>query len=193
LRWPGDATVSPPYVTIALIAISCAVWIATRADLVSIEKLWIIGPLRGDWWRLITSQFTYINGLYEFVTLLVVAIFGWLLERRHGHAVVLALFLAAGVTGALAALAAYPAPVVVGANAAALGLLAAWVLPDLLAARGGEYYEGDLLGVGALAALLLAIPFALRKPEASWLAGVTGGAMGLLLGAGLHGLQPRDL
>ena len=193
LRWPGDATVSPPYVTIALIAISCAVWIATRADLVSIEKLWIIGPLRGDWWRLITSQFTYINGLYEFVTLLVVAIFGWLLERRHGHAVVLALFLAAGVTGALAALAAYPAPVVLGANAAALGLLAAWVLPDLLAARGGEYYEGDLLGVGALAALLLAIPFALRKPEASWLAGATGGAMGLLLGAGLHGLQPRDL
>ena len=36
LRWPGDAAVSPPYVTIALIAISCAVWIATRADLVGI-------------------------------------------------------------------------------------------------------------------------------------------------------------
>src|SRR2546426_715372 len=83
------------------------------------------------------------------------------------------------VTIALAALAAYPAPVVLGANSAALGLLAAWVVPDLLAVRGGEYYEGDLLGVGALAALLLAIPFALRKPEASWLAGVTGGAMGL--------------
>ena len=40
--------------------------------------------------------------------------------------------------------------------------------------RSGHYYEGDLLGAGALAALLLAIPFV--RPEASWLAGVVGGA-----------------
>jgi hypothetical protein len=97
------------------------------------------------------------------------------------------------VTGALTATAAYPQPVVLGGNAAALALLAAWVLPDLLAARAGTYYEGDLLGAGALAAVLLAIPFALRGPEASWLAGVTGGAMGLVLGAGLHRLEPREL
>ena len=192
-RWPGEATLSPPFVTISLIALSCAVWIVTRADVVSLGKLEIYGRLHGDWWRLLTSQFTYINGLYEFATLLVVAIFGWLVERRHGHVVVLALFLGAGVTGALAATAAYPQPVVLGGNAAALALLAAWVVPDLLAARAGAYYEGDLLGAGALAAVLLAIPFALRRPEASWLAGVTGGALGLVLGAGLHRLEPREL
>jgi len=192
-RWPGEAALAPPYVTIAIVMLSCAVWVAWRADLVSLDKLWINGPLHGDWWRLLTSQFTYINGLYEFAVLLVVAIFGWLLERRHGHVVVLALFLGAGVTGALAAAAAYPQPVVLGANAAALALLAAWVVPDLLAARAGTYYEGDLLGAGAMAAVLLAVPFALRRPEASWLAGVTGCAMGLVLGFGLQRLEPREL
>jgi membrane associated rhomboid family serine protease len=198
-RWPGEAVLSAPYVTIALVTLSCAVWIVTRADLVTRGKLGIYGPLHGDWWRLLTSQFTYENGLYEFAVLLAVAIFGWLLERRHGHVLVLALFLGAGVTGALAATAAFPEPVVLGGNAAALALLAAWVMPDLVAARAGAYYEGDLLGTGALAAVLLAIPFALRPThalaasEASWLAGVTGGAVGLVLGAGLQRLEPREL
>ena len=36
-----------------------------------------------------------------------IAIFGWLLERRHGPVVVLALFLGAGATGALVASAVY--------------------------------------------------------------------------------------
>ena len=72
---------------------------------------------------------------------------------------------------------------IVGGNAGALALLAAWAAPDLRDARAGHYYEGDLLGAGALAALMLAIPFA--RPEASWLAGVVGGAIGLLIGLGL--------
>jgi len=37
-----------------------------------------------------------------------------------------------------------------------------------VAARRRSYYEGDLLGAAAIAALLLAIPYA--RPEASWLA-----------------------
>ena len=65
----------------------------------------------------------------------------------------------------------------------ALGLLAAWAVPDLRAARTGYYYEGDLLGAAAIAAFLLAIPFA--RPEASWLAGGSRGAVvGLLVGLG---------
>ena len=117
-------------------------------------------------------------------TLLAVAIFGWLLERRHGPAVVLVVFFGAGATGALVASAVYAEPLVSGANGAALGLLAAWAVPDLIAARAGDYYEGDLLGVAAIAALLLALPYA--RPEASWLAGVTGAVVGLLLGFGMY-------
>ncbi len=172
-----------PYVTIALVTISCAVWVAWRGDFVSLDKLVIAGPLHGDWWKLFTTQFTYLNGWYEFVTLIAIALFGWLIERRHGPAVALALFLGAGATGALVASAIYADPLVSGGNAGALGLLGAWAVPDLQDARAGSYYEGDLLGTGMIAALLLAMPLA--RPEASWVAGVTGGALGLLVGLGL--------
>jgi hypothetical protein len=147
----------------------------------------ILAPLHGGhWWRLFTTQFAYQDGIYAFVTLLSVAIFGWLLERRHGPAVVVALFIGAGVAGGLLACAVYSLPVVGGANAGALALLAAWAAPDLRAARAGDYYEGDLMGAAAFAALLLVLPFGIH--EANWLAGVLGGGMGLLAGYGLSGL-----
>jgi membrane associated rhomboid family serine protease len=181
---------SPPYVTIGLVAISCAVWVLLRGGYVGVDKLMIIGPLRGDWWKLFTTQFAYLNGLYEFVALLAVAIFGWLLERRRGPAVALAVFLGAGATGALAASAVYSEALVSGGNGVALGLLAAWAVPDLQALRAGDYYEGELLGVAAIAALLLAMPFA--YPEVSWLAGVTGGVLGLVLGFGMQSIDPLE-
>lgn len=175
-----------PYATIGLVAASCGVWIASQGSYVNLSRLIVAGPLHGEWWRLLTSQFVYgsgfSSGLFMFATLLTVMIFGWLVERRHGPIVVLALFFAAGASGALAAEAVYPFAVVTGANAAALALLAAWAAPSLLAARAGDYYEGDLLGAAAIAAVLLAIPFA--RPEVNWLAGLTGGALGLTLGLG---------
>jgi membrane associated rhomboid family serine protease len=185
-----------PYATISIVVASCVVWVLLRGGYIAADKLVVIGPLRSDWWKLLTSQFAYLNGLYAFVALITVAIFGWLLERRYGPVLVLGLFLGAGVSGALAAIAVYPVALVSGANAGALALLAAWAAPDIQAARREHYYEGDLLGAGLLAALLLAIPFAapavvferpaLVLPEASWLAGVTGGALGLLVGLGLQ-------
>lgn len=179
-----------PYATGALVLASCGVWVAWRGGFVGLDRLVVAGPLKGDWWKLFTSQFAYQSGLYEFVVLVATAIFGWLLERRHGPVVVLAVFLGAGATGALVASAVYSDPVVSGGNGAALGLLAAWSVPDLRAARAGVHYEGDLLGAGAIAALLLAMPLA--KPEASWLAGVTGGVFGLVIGLGLgRGEHPR--
>ena len=104
-----------------------------------------------------------------------------------GRPLTLAVFLGAGATGALVASAVYSDAVVSGGNGAALGLLAAWAVPDLQDARAGNYYEGDLLGVAAIAAVLLAIPFA--RPEASWLAGITGGLVGLVLGFGMNRLD----
>jgi membrane associated rhomboid family serine protease len=172
-----------PYATIAIVAASAVMWVLLRAGFITSTKLLIVGPLHGDWWKLLSSQFAYLNGWHAFFTLLVVAIFGWLLERRFGPLVVLALFFGAGIAGALAALAAYPTALVVGGNAGALALLCAWAAPDLRDARADRYYEGDLLGAGALAALLLALPFA--RFEASWLAGVVGGAIGLAIGLGL--------
>lgn len=196
-----------PYATISLVGLGCAGWVLVRGGYLgsvnvpglgsvygqyaSFFRLAIGGPLDGDWWKLVTSQFAYLDGLYAFIALLATAIFGWLLERRRGPAVVLVVFFGGGITGALAACAVYAEPVVSGANGAALALIAAWSIPDLEAARRGYYYDGDLLGAGAVAATLLALPYA--RPEASWLAGVVGGVVGLMLGLGLHMVDPPEL
>ena len=179
-----------PYATIALVVAACGVWVAAKAEPRLILHMVVIGPLDSEWWRVLTYQFVYVEGggggVYAFVALLATGLFGWLLERRHGPAVVLALFLGTGVIGALVAEAVYPLPLLVGANAGALALIGAWAAPDLRALRANSFYEGDLLGAGAFAALLLALPFV--RPEASWLAGVLGGAVGLLVGLGLDAL-----
>jgi membrane associated rhomboid family serine protease len=183
----GIRAESPAYATAALVLVSCVVWILTSGGYLGLWRLPIVGPLHGEWWRLFTAQFAYASRLagatYLFAALLTVAVFGWLLERRHGPLVVLAIFLGAGVSGGLVAEVLYAEPVVSGANAGALALLGAWAVPDLEAARGGRYYDGDLLGTAAFAAVLLALP--LVVPEASWVAGLTGGALGLVCGLGL--------
>jgi membrane associated rhomboid family serine protease len=176
-----------PYATAAIVAASCGIWIAAQGAYVDLGKLVIVGPLNSEWWRLFSSQFVYgsgfSSGLFMFSALLAVAIFGSLLERRHGPVVVLALFFGGGVAGALAAEGVYSLAVVSGANAGALALLGAWAAPNLVAVRAGDYYEADLLGTAAIAAVLLAMPFA--RPEVSWLAGVVGGVLGLTVGLGL--------
>jgi membrane associated rhomboid family serine protease len=185
-RGPSRWAAERPHATIALVVASAVLWVVAHGEPAVYGHTAIVGPLRGDWWKLFTNAFAYVNGVHAFVAIVTVAIFGWLVERRHGPAAVLALFFGATAAGALVAAAVYPFPVVSGANAGALALVAAWAVPDLEAAREGGYRDGDLLGAGALAALLLAIPFA--RPEASWLAGVTGAVLGLLVGLGLHRL-----
>jgi membrane associated rhomboid family serine protease len=197
-RGVGRWSALRPYATIALVAACCVSWIVFHAQPSLYAHMAIVGPLNGDWWKLFTSEFASLYGPYTFVAILTLAIFGWLLEARHGPTVVLALFFGAGAAGALAADAAYTIPLANGANAAALALLACWAAPDLSAARAGAHYEGDLLGAGALAALLLAMPFAIPNQlfllgsstviegsEVSWLAGAVGAAVGLLVGLGL--------
>lgn len=205
---------SRPYATIALVALGCAGWVLVRGDYLdaarlvgsspaaiahligvsegnaSFIRMAIVGPLHGDWWKLFTSPFGYLNGLYAFIALLATAIFGWLLERRSGPAILLVVFFAGSITGALAALALYAEPIVSGAGAGALALIAAWSIPDLRALRGSHYYEGDLLGAGTIAALLLVLPYA--RPEASWAAGVVGALVGLILGLGLDLIDSRE-
>jgi membrane associated rhomboid family serine protease len=185
-RWAADR----PYATVALVAVSCVAWIVVHAEPLLYTHAAIVGPLDGDWWKLFTNEFVYIDGVYAFVAIFTVAIFGWLLESRHGPAVVLGLFFGAGATGALVADAVYQFPLVSGANGAGLALLAAWAAPDLEAARTGSYRDGDLLGAGVLGALLLVMPFA--RPEASWLAGVVGCLVGLAVGLGLHRMSELE-
>jgi membrane associated rhomboid family serine protease len=187
-RWAAER----PYATIALVAASCVLWVTVHAEGALYGHMAIYEPLHGDWWRLFTYEFAYVSGVYAFVAILAVAIFGWLIERRHGPAVVIALFFGAGAAGALVAAAVYSLPVINGANSAALALLAAWAAADLRSARAGAYREGDLLGAATLAVVLLVMPFALEPPEPSWMAGVVGGAVGLLTGFGITRLSELE-
>ena len=47
-------------------------------------QLTLGGPLDGEWWRAVTTQFIYHSTGYEVAALAAIAIFGTLLERRHG-------------------------------------------------------------------------------------------------------------
>jgi len=186
-RW----ALTRPYATITLVVLSCAAWIVIHAEPQAYGKLAIFGPIEHHWWKLVTCAFAYgPRAIPAFVIITTIAIFGWLLERRHGPFIVLVVFLGATVTGALVALAVYEFAVVTTANSGALALLAAWAVPDLAAARSRSYYEGDLLGACVIALLLLVLPFAYSLSPISWLAGVVGLGFGLLVGLALQLREP---
>jgi len=131
-------------------------------------------------WRPFTTLFAYTATGYEVVAVGAIALFGLLLERRHGWWAPLLVFLAAGAGGAYVAVEVAGESLALGANGAALGLLAAWTMRDVLGRRRGYEDESDLLGVLAIAAVLVLLPLA--TDEASGVAGVVGGVIGILLG-----------
>jgi membrane associated rhomboid family serine protease len=116
-----------------------------------------------------------------------IGLFGWLLERRHGSWVVLALFLLGGVGGMAVTAAVYPVPIALGGNGAALALICAWMTADLLDMRAGREIEGDVLGATAIALVVALMPLAVR--EASWVAGGVGVLAGFAVGFPLARLQ----
>ncbi len=140
-------------------------------------------------WRAFTSLFAYTHTGYEVAVVGSVALFGWLLERRHGAWAPLFVFLLAGAGGAYVDIAVANGDVVLGANGAALGMLAAWSMRDVLGRRAGREDESDLLGVLAIAALLVLLPLA--SDEAGGVAGLVGGGIGVILGAALARLPER--
>jgi hypothetical protein len=82
-----------------------------------------------------------------------------------------------------------PTPVALGANGFALALLVAWAMPDVLAWRRDEDWEGDLLGTAVIGAVLLLMPLAV--PGCSAIAGFTGVLAGLLVGLPLARVSAR--
>ena len=142
-----------------------------------------------DPWRAFTTLFAYSSAGYETVALGAIALFGWLLERRHGWWAPLIVFFVTGAGGAYVAVNVAGESVARGANGAALGLLAAWTMRDVLGRHAGREDESDLLGVLAIAVVLVLLPLAVN--EANGIAGVTGGVLGMILGLGLAKLPER--
>ncbi len=176
-----------PYATIALVAASCVLWVLTSGGYVSLGRIVVVGPLQGDWWKLLTTQFGYAERVLRGRLRVLRAPRGGdlrlaagapprplrgarhvLRRRRHRGA--------RGARG-LPAADRQPAPTPAPSRCSRRG-----PSPTSRPPARERYYDGDLLGTAMFAAVLLAMPFA--RWEASWLAGVTGGAVGA--GAGLR-------
>jgi membrane associated rhomboid family serine protease len=177
---PGIRAESRPYSTIALVLAGIAGALLWRTNAVSLGQVAIVGVKPGShWWRLVTAPFVYNNTGYAFVTLGAIAIYGWLLERRQGPLPVLVLFALGGIGGTAATAAVYTLPNALGGNGAALALITAWAMPDLLSRRRGEEIDGDLLGTAVIAVVVALMPLVVSPPGASWISdavGVLGGA-----------------
>jgi membrane associated rhomboid family serine protease len=173
-----------PYVTVALILAGAVIYVVNQAGPLGYHDLGaIVGPLDGDWWRVITSQFNYDNVGYLFAVGVAAAIFGSSLERRYSGLATAAIFLGCGALGMYLATLMESFPIAIGGNGAALGLIAAWTVRDLRDRRSGYDTESDLLGVAAIAAVLLLMP-ALDRWADVW-AGLGGAALGCVIGIAL--------
>jgi membrane associated rhomboid family serine protease len=179
---PGIRGESRPYATIALVLAGFAGTLLWRAALVGSTHAVDLWARFGThlWWRLLVAPFTYVNTGYAIVALGAIAIYGWLLERRHGRLVVLVLFAVGAIGGAAVTASDSTLSVALGGNGGALALLVAWAIPDLLSLRAGEEIEGDLLGTAVIAVVIALMPLAV--PGASWISDGIGVVAGLLIG-----------
>ncbi len=186
---PGIRAESRPYATLVLVAAGLVGSLLWRTGLVNFTDVAVVGKPGSHWWRLITATFTYSNTGFAFVTLGAIALYGWLLERRHGPLAIVGLYVLGGVGGIAAASAASAFPIVEGANGAALAMIVAWAIPDLLALQAGEETESDMLGTLVIAIVVALMPLAVR--EASWVAGAVGVLVGLFVGLPLARVSTR--
>jgi membrane associated rhomboid family serine protease len=181
----GDAF-GRPNATIALLVASLLGFLVL--PFVADASVGLVG-LDSDWWKYLAAPFLYPNTWYQLAVLLAIGIYGWRLELRHGPVLVVALFLACGIGGNAIAAAAGQDTLIFGAPGAALGMLAAWAIPDIMRARRGVEHDGDLLGTAVIAVVVALMP-AVVLYGASAIATFAGLVLGAL--AGLMLLRTTD-
>lgn len=184
-RTPRSHSGRLPWATLALVLTSIAFTLLLPTRLIRFEDMVIFdGGIGREWWRLLTTSFVYFDPGYRVVALAAIAIFGILIERRHGAWATLSIYLVASLLGfglvAATGGATSAAAFVGGGNAPALALMVAWALPTVMALRRGEDPDIDMLGLAVGFALLLALPLA--SAYADVLAGFGGILTGLVLG-----------
>jgi hypothetical protein len=184
---PGVRPDVRPYGTLALVTAGIVGALIWRTTLVVKLNLIVIGKPTGQWWKVVTAAFTYDNAGVAFAVLGTVALFGWLIERKHGPLPVLALFAIGGIGGVAATAVAYPFPIVLAGNGGALALISAWAVGQLLELRETGDIDGDLIGAGVITAVVALLPLA--DANVSWLAGGVGVLTGATLGLPLAVLR----
>ncbi len=148
------------------------------------------GAVENEWWRLLTTSFVYGNSGYEAVGLTTIALFGWLLERRHGAWATLVVYVLGAVVGGALVVLLDPADgISLGGYAPGMALLCAWAMRDVITRRRGGEVDADMLGLGVWFAVFALLPLATVQAHA--LAGLGGAAVGALLGLSLARMAER--
>ncbi len=141
------------------------------------------GPLvaDGQWWRVLTNGFVHAGFPHMAANVMILLLLGIIVETLQGRWRLAMLFLFSIVTGSLAAIAAHPTTVGVGASGGLFGLMGAWAA--LIIRFHREFPSGlrkrlakalaVLLGVNALFSVL---------PMVDWAAHLGGFIGGLALG-----------
>jgi membrane associated rhomboid family serine protease len=186
----GIAPETRPYATAGLIVVCVIAMLVYAADpTLDMGYLFVKTSFGTEAWRWFVTPFLHADQLgYAFVALVAAGLFGTLVERRFGAVSVVLIFVLSGAAGAALAAALETPPLlsdvpgwpVFGANGAALGLLCAWLVDDLLARRRGDDRENDLLGVYIIAAVLVLL--SLTTEEANIAAAVGGALAGSVIG-----------
>jgi membrane associated rhomboid family serine protease len=133
------------------------------------------GVAAGEWYRLITSGFVHFGILHIAFNMLILYRFGMSLEPALGRARMLALYLAALLTGSFGVMLMQPNGVTAGASGAVFGLVGAAAVG--LRLRGINVWQS---GIGPLLAINLVFTFAI--PGIS-----IGGHVGGLIGGAVVG------
>jgi membrane associated rhomboid family serine protease len=185
-----------PYVTFAAILIPVVLLLIRVASpaIDSFDLGAIVGPVEGDWWRYLAAPFVYPDIGYLFVASVGIAIFGSALEQRLGPIPTVALVLACGALGMLAAdgietaFASHNDVLLAsGGNGIALGLLTAWAVIRAGEVRAHPGEDVEVIGAAVAAAVLILLP--LVDDYANVFAGLGGALVGA--GCGLVAAMSR--
>jgi membrane associated rhomboid family serine protease len=181
----GEGATQRPYATLAVILASAVLLLVQKASGDSLASLGgMLAPTQGEWWRVLTAPFVYVDVGYLFVVGVGLAIFATAVERRLGGGATFVLLIACGSLGMLAATGIASAQgeitVIAGGNGMALGAIAAWFALRRAEAHGAIDEDYDLIGVAVAAVVLVALP--LFAPTANFFACLIGGAVGGLAG-----------
>lgn len=133
----------------------------------------------GQWWRVLTATMLHAGITHLLFNGYALYALGPQLERGVGSLPFAALYLASGLAGGIAFLAAEPAQVAVGASGAIFGLFGAW-LAAAWANRDTPQGRAGLSQFGMLLAINLALP--LFVPNIAWQAHLGGLVVGLVSG-----------
>lgn len=165
-----------PYVSMALIALNVAVFLAGQGTGGQSRKLGLDGfdVAHGDWWRIVTSGFLHFDVLHIAFNMLILWWLGRLLEPAIGMVRFGTVYAVALLSGSFAVLLISPDALTGGASGAVFGLMGATVM--VMRRRGIDVMQS---GLGGLILVNLLLSF---RPGVS-----IGAHVGGLIGGGVAG------